>query len=123
MPDGAANPPDVEALVSYISGYPFMSSSLWVPHCVVMCCALRQFLGDWRRFSRRHPLGCAMLALIYVFPGAIVSALLLAQPPLAFLMSWRLVAPAAVAWYLVFYAPFDFFYRLISERKRSHTER
>ncbi len=80
---------------------------------------LLQFLSTddpdgWRRFSRRHPLSCAILGLVYVFPGGIVASILSAEPPLAFLASVPMVAPAAVAWYLVFYAPFDFFYKFVS---------
>ena len=29
---------------SFLYSYPFMDVTLWLPHCVVMCCALRAFL-------------------------------------------------------------------------------
>ncbi len=107
--------PWLTSAVSYAAKYPFMDSTLWVPHCVLMCCSLRQFLGDphWRRFSRANPLACAALGLIYIFPGGIVGNLLLAQPLLSFLSAPAFVLPAVVSWYLVFYAPYDFFYKLI----------
>ncbi len=33
--------PDLEAAVSFLAEYPMFHPTLWVPHCIIMCCALR----------------------------------------------------------------------------------
>ena len=82
--------------------------ALWVPHTVTMSLLLRAQLGDgWRDFSRRHPLSCFAVNVLYVFSGAVVGALVLGEPLLEFFSNAPLVAAAAASWYLVFYAPFD----------------
>ena len=44
---------------------------LWIPHVVTMSLLLRAQLGDpgWRHFSRRHPLSCYAVNLLYAFSG------------------------------------------------------
>ena len=82
--------------------------ALWVPHTLTMSLLLRAQLGDgWRDFSRRHPLSCFAVNVLYVFSGAVVGALVLGEPLLEFFSNAPLVAVATASWYLVFYAPFD----------------
>ena len=89
---------------------------LWVPHTVTMSLLLRAQLGEdgWRAFSRRHPLSCYAVFLLYVFSGAWIGALVLGQPLLEFFANAPLVLSATAAWYLVFYAPADAFVRLVN---------
>lgn len=88
---------------------------LWVPHCVIMSLALRTTLGadGWKSFSRRHPLSCFMLAVMYTFPGGILAAALMGEPVLAFTLNTPFVAAMAAAWYLVFYSPSDVFVSVV----------
>ena len=90
---------------------------LWVPHCILMCTALRSStLGSdrWRQFSRTHPLSCLMLALVYIFPGGILANLVHGDPLLAFMrLGWNLYSSLLV-WYLVFYSPADLFFKMVS---------
>jgi len=104
----AAVPDDLQNAAAYIYNYPAFPT-LWVPHCIVMAMGLRQSLGEkeWRQFSRRHPLACLLLATLYIFPGALVSAAVLGQPMLAFLLNTPMVVTAFASWYLVFYCPGD----------------
>ena len=85
---------------------------LWIPHCILMSMAVRATIGGLK-FSRTHPLACFMMATVYTFPGGILASVLLAEPPLAFLANTPAMMVMTVAWYLVFYAPYDFFVKMI----------
>lgn len=85
---------------------------LWTPHCILMSMAVRATVGGLR-FSRTNPLACYMMAVVYTFPGGILASLLLAEPPLAFLANTPAMVVMSLVWYLVFYAPYDIFYKLV----------
>ena len=102
------------ALQDVVTGVPIFPV-LWVPHAITMSLLLRGQLGDgWRDFSRRHPLSCYAVNLLYAFSGAIVGALVLGEPLLEFFANSPLVLSMSVAWYLVFYAPADAFVSTVS---------
>merc|ERR1719361_154418 len=98
----------VQEFVYSIPAFPY----LWIPHCILMSMALRATVGGLK-FSRTHPLACYMMAIVYTFPGGILASLLLGEPPLAFLANTPAMMVMTVAWYLVFYAPYDFFVKMI----------
>ncbi|XP_009070308.1 PREDICTED: trimeric intracellular cation channel type B [Acanthisitta chloris] len=49
--------------------------------------------------------------MLYCFGGSVLSALMLAEPPVAFLAKNTNILLASSVWYLVFYCPQDMFYR------------
>jgi hypothetical protein len=105
--------PSFLALVEFVIAVPAFPL-LWVPHCILTSLNLRATLGaDWKVFSRRHPLSCYILAVLYTFPGAVVSNLLLGEPILSFFANSTFVFAMTAAWYLVFYAPLDAFVTLV----------
>ena len=102
------------ALQDVVTGIPIFPF-LWIPHAITMPLLLRAQLGDgWRDFSRRHPLSCYAVNLLYTFSGAIVGALVLGEPLLEFFSNTPLVLSMTAAWYLVFYAPSDALVRAVS---------
>ena len=104
----------MEAFAQWTLNYPAFPS-LWAPHCILMSVSLRSSFGEsWRRFSRQHPLSCFLLAILYTFPGGIISACLLGEPVLFFLLNTPFVATMVTSWYLVFYSPGDIFFRLMA---------
>jgi len=89
---------------------------LWIPHCIMMNLALRGTIGHGNaalKFAKKHPLSCFMLGCLYTFPGGILSALVLAQPPLGFLTQHNLFYAFLIVWYLMFFGPFDILYKTI----------
>ena len=92
---------------------------LWIPHCILMSMAVRATVGGIK-FSRTHPLACYMMATVYTFPGGILASLLLAEPPLAFLANTPAMVVMTIAWYLVFYSPYDFFVKMIESLHMRH---
>jgi hypothetical protein len=99
---------------SYLSSFPALPL-LWVPHCLVMSMALRMTLGQrWKPLAQQHPLSCYVLGLIYTFPGGILSSVIMAEPPMAFLLNTPFVLAATVCWYIVFYAPGDIVAKVLS---------
>lgn len=77
---------------------------LWTASCVVMCGAARLTLGDKvQQLSRSNPLSLYLLSLLYCYPGAILSALLQAQPPLLLLTRTNQLASFSLVWYVMFY--------------------
>ena len=85
---------------------------LWTCHCILMSMAVRATVGGLK-FSRTHPLACYMMATVYTFPGGILASVLLAEPPLAFLANTPAMMVMTIAWYLVFYSPYDSFVKII----------
>lgn len=88
---------------------------LWVPHCIMSCIGLRNTLGSerWKSFSREHPLSCFILGVFYIYPGGILSALVRGENLLSFLTNTPLFYAAFASWYLIFYSPFDFVFRVL----------
>ncbi|XP_062985222.1 trimeric intracellular cation channel type B isoform X2 [Elgaria multicarinata webbii] len=52
--------------------------------------------------------------MLYCFGGSVLSSLMLAEPPVAFLANTTSVLLASSVWYLVFYCPHDLAYRCFS---------
>jgi len=92
---------------------------LWVPHCMLMSLSLRATLGHGPpalQFSRKHPLSCYILGILYTFPGGLISLILLNQPILTFLTLSNNLYSFTVVWYLMFFGPGDFLYRILTSR-------
>ena len=100
-----------EVLQDVVYGMPTFPY-LWIPHCILMSMAVRATVGGLN-FSRTHPLACYMMTVVYTFPGGILASVLLAEPPLAFLANTPAIIAMSLAWYMVFYAPYDFFVKLV----------
>ncbi len=95
------------ALQDEIVAFPVMKA-VWLPHCLMMSLALRAAIGDqWKAFSRRHPLATLVANTLYVFPGGIIASVLLTEPILQFTLNSAAMTQMAIAWYAVFFAPFD----------------
>ena len=73
-------PPALTAALLSTPAFPH----LWLPHCLLMCLALRATLGGGApalAFARRHPLSCWLLGAAYTFAGALLGRLLRAHIP------------------------------------------
>jgi len=93
--------------------YPF----LWIPHCCMTSLALRASLGHGdksRKFGVAHPLTCFLLSILYTYPGGLFSLLLLCKPLLTFLTWSNQLYSSTVIWYLMFFAPLDLPYRILT---------
>ena len=76
---------DLENLQSALLTFPIFPY-LWIPHCLLMSFILRLNYGPSAlNHAKTNPLSCYLRCLLYTYPGYIVSSLLLAQPPFAFL--------------------------------------
>uniref|UniRef100_A0A8D2LNQ2 Transmembrane protein 38B n=2 Tax=Varanus komodoensis TaxID=61221 RepID=A0A8D2LNQ2_VARKO len=64
--------------------------------------------------SIHSPIACWFSAMLYCFGGSILSSLMLAEPPVAFLANTTSVLLASSIWYLIFYCPHDLVYRCFS---------
>jgi len=90
---------------------------LWISHCILMGLALRATLGSGSkalRFARLHPLTCYILAILYTFPGGLLGLLLRNQSILTILSWSNNFYSFTVVWYLMFFGPKDFLYRLLA---------
>jgi len=89
---------------------------LWVPHCVLMCLALRSTLGGANSLvlARARPLSCFLLAVTYTFSGAGLGLLLRCQPLLSLLTWSSNVQSFTVVWYLMFFCPGDLLERWLT---------
>ncbi|XP_070562424.1 trimeric intracellular cation channel type 1B.1-like [Ptychodera flava] len=81
-----------------------------VAHYILMTLALRQDSGI--EFSRRNPLACWLCSMLSCFAGGVLANFLLGLPILASFENPVTLASASVIWYLVFYSPYDIFYKL-----------
>ncbi|XKL59408.1 hypothetical protein PGB90_000424 [Kerria lacca] len=84
-----------------------------IAHTVLCALAVREDLGQGgQAFSRKHPLSCWLSTMLVVFAGGMVSNGLLGEPVLAPLKNNQQVLVATIAWYIVFYMPFDIGYKI-----------
>ncbi|XP_069027261.1 trimeric intracellular cation channel type B [Embiotoca jacksoni] len=80
-----------------------------IAHYVVSVVALREQPGAVE-VSRVSPLACWFSSMLFCFGGAVLSGIMLAEPPVAPLSNSTSVLLASVVWYLVFYCPMDLVY-------------
>lgn len=78
-------------------------------HYIVSVMALREQPGVLE-LSRRSPFACWFSSMLYCFGGAVLSGLMMAEPPVAPLSNSTNVLLASLLWYLVFYCPQDMVY-------------
>ncbi|KAG7237356.1 hypothetical protein INR49_032479 [Caranx melampygus] len=78
-------------------------------HYIVSIMALREQPGALD-VSRVSPLACWFSSMLFCFGGAVLSGIMLAEPPVAPLTNSTSVLLASVIWYLVFYCPMDLVY-------------
>jgi len=77
---------------------------LWVPHCIVMCQAVKATLGDKNaQIYVSNPLSLYLMSMIYTYPGGILSQFVLGQPLLGFLTNTQQLTSFSLVWYLMFY--------------------
>ncbi|KAF3701968.1 Trimeric intracellular cation channel type B [Channa argus] len=78
-------------------------------HYTVSIMALREQPGALA-VSRVSPLACWFSSMLYCFGGAVLSGIMLAEPPVAPLTNSTSVLLASIIWYVVFYCPMDLVY-------------
>ncbi|XP_036973774.1 trimeric intracellular cation channel type B [Acanthopagrus latus] len=78
-------------------------------HYIVSVMALREQPGALE-VSRVSPLACWFSSMLFCFGGAVLSGIMLAEPPVAPLSNGTSVLLASIIWYLVFYCPMDLVY-------------
>lgn len=78
-------------------------------HYVVSVMSLREQPGALE-VSRVSPLACWFSSMLFCFGGAVLSGIMLAEPPIAPLSNGTSVLLATIVWYLVFYCPGDLLY-------------
>lgn len=78
-------------------------------HYIISVMSLRELHGVLE-VSRVSPLACWFSSMLFCFGGAVLSGIMLAEPPVAPLSNGTGVLLATVVWYLVFYCPGDAFY-------------
>lgn len=78
-------------------------------HYIVSIMALREQPGVLE-VSRVSPLACWFSSMLFCFGGAVLSAVMLAEPAIAPLSNSTSVLLASITWYLVFYCPMDLVY-------------
>ena len=88
---------------------------LWLPHVIIMTFFLRSSLGPSAvPWAQRHPFSCFTLGLVYCFSGGLVG-LFLSNKSLLTILTWSPnLYSFSIAWYLMFFSPYDVVYRLIS---------
>ncbi|PWA26493.1 hypothetical protein CCH79_00000973 [Gambusia affinis] len=86
--------------------YPYFE----IAHYIVSVLALREEPGA-RVLSRTSPLTCWFSSMLNCFGGALLTAILLAQPPIQLFINSDDILLASIIWYLIFYSPLDGVYR------------
>ncbi|KAM9330662.1 trimeric intracellular cation channel type B [Gastrophryne carolinensis] len=97
---------DFSEQFSQLSMFPYFDGA----HYVVSVLAAREQAGAVDVASR-SPLASWFSAMLYCFGGGLLSSIMLAEPPLAILANSTNIIYASVIWYMVYYFPFDLFYR------------
>ncbi|XP_058473727.1 trimeric intracellular cation channel type B [Solea solea] len=78
-------------------------------HYVVSVMSLREQPGALE-VSRVSPVACWFSSMLFCFGGAVLSGIMMAEPPVAPLSNSTGILLASIIWYLVFYCPMDLAY-------------
>ncbi|KAJ1218139.1 hypothetical protein NDU88_005722 [Pleurodeles waltl] len=100
---------EVSLEFSRISMFPFFE----LAHYLVSVMTLREQAGA-EEVARRSPVACWFSAMLYCFGGALLSAVMLAEPPVLFLTNEVNIFMASATWFLVFFCPGDIVYQFFS---------
>uniref|UniRef100_A0A646QF42 TICCTA n=1 Tax=Hemiscolopendra marginata TaxID=943146 RepID=A0A646QF42_9MYRI len=100
---------DLANQVTKLKMYPYFE----IAHAVITCMYVRDDLaGGTQLFSRKHPLSCWLSSMISIFAGGLLANWLLGEPILSAVKNNNQIVLATVVWYLIFYSPFDFVYKI-----------
>ncbi|XP_072114149.1 trimeric intracellular cation channel type B-like [Mobula birostris] len=91
---------------SRISMYPFFDTA----HYTLSIMNLKEQPGVIE-VAHRSPFACWFSGMLSCFGGAILASLLLGEPPIEPFKNNRSMILASVIWYLIFYCPYDKFYK------------
>ncbi|XP_056157952.1 trimeric intracellular cation channel type B [Lampris incognitus] len=91
--------------LAQLSMFPYFDMA----HYTVSVMALREQPGALE-VSRRSPFACWFSSMLFCFGGAVLSGLMMAEPPVAPLSNGTNVLLASLIWYLIFYCPQDLVY-------------
>ncbi|XP_056110618.1 trimeric intracellular cation channel type B isoform X2 [Rhinichthys klamathensis goyatoka] len=95
--------------LSNLSMFPYFDMA----HYIISVMSLREQPGVLA-VSQLSPLACWFSSMLYCFGGAVLSALMMADAPVAPLSNTTNLLIASLMWYLVFYCPLDAVYSLAS---------
>ncbi|XP_059381703.1 trimeric intracellular cation channel type B-like [Carassius carassius] len=95
--------------LSNLSMFPYFDMA----HYIISVMSLREQPGALE-VSQRSPFACWFSSMLYCFGGAVLSALMMADAPVAPLTNTTNLLLASLMWYLVFYCPLDAVYSLAS---------
>ncbi|XP_051980676.1 trimeric intracellular cation channel type B isoform X1 [Xyrauchen texanus] len=95
--------------LSHLPLFPYFDMA----HYIVSVMSLREQPGVLE-VSQRSPFACWFSSMLYCFGGAVLSAIMMADAPVAPLSNSTNLLLASLMWYLVFYCPLDFIYSLAS---------
>lgn len=88
-----------------------------IAHYILMCLVVREDIHLYQtsipNFHKRHPLACYMSSMLLCFGGPMVTHFLLGEPILDDFKTHQNLLIASVVWYLVFFSPFDLFYKVV----------
>ncbi|XP_042189081.1 trimeric intracellular cation channel type B [Callorhinchus milii] len=91
---------------SRISMYPFFDMA----HYTLAIMSLKEQSGAVD-VAHRSPIACWFSGMLCCFGGSILASLLLGEPPIESFTNNRNIILASVIWYLIFYCPYDKFYK------------
>lgn len=106
---GFMNVNELALALSHLSMFPYFDMA----HYIISIMSLREQPGAME-VSQRSPFACWFSSMLYCFGGAILSALMMADAPVAPLSNTTNLLLASIMWYLVFYCPLDVVYSLTS---------
>ncbi|XP_033117057.1 trimeric intracellular cation channel type 1B.1-like [Anneissia japonica] len=87
--------------------------ALDIAHYILMVLVTREDIGHTSSFPKSNPLVCYLCSMLTCFAGGILANFLLGAPVMQPFANTQGVIAATIVWYLVFYSPGDFFYKLI----------
>lgn len=88
-----------------------------IAHYILMCLVVREDIHLYQtsipNFHKRHPLACYVSSMLLCFAGPMVTHFLLGEPILDDFKTHENLLIASAVWYLVFFSPFDLFYKIV----------
>jgi len=101
---------DLANQVAKIKMYPYFD----LAHAAVCCLSIKEDMASGAiAFSRKHPLSLWFSSMMSIFAGSIIANFLLGEPALTPFKNNNQLILASAVWYVIFYLPFDFGYKVM----------
>lgn len=102
---------DYGLLLLKLKMFPYFDIANYILYCLAVREDIQLHQSATPNFHKRHPFATYVSSMLLCFGSGMIAHLILGEPLLSDFKSHQGLALASVCWYLVFFSPFDVFYK------------